>query len=53
VLRNRDYIVARADGVTTRTIERDQELLDLLAETFGLTVPEGEWLSRVGTAASA
>lgn len=41
LLRNRDFTVMRAAGTTTRLVEDDEELLDLLAKTFGLAFPPG------------
>jgi N-hydroxyarylamine O-acetyltransferase len=40
ILRNRELTVARGDEVTSRTL-RDDELLGVLAETFGLEPPPG------------
>jgi N-hydroxyarylamine O-acetyltransferase len=40
ILRNRELTVARGDEVTSRTL-RDDELLGVLAETFGLAFPPG------------
>jgi N-hydroxyarylamine O-acetyltransferase len=52
VLRNREYVVAGPQGATSQTLERDSELLDVLADVFGLVLREGPWLARVRSAAS-
>ena len=41
VLRDRDYCEHRGDDVTCRTLSGDDELLDVLAEEFGLRFPPG------------
>jgi N-hydroxyarylamine O-acetyltransferase len=51
VLRGRELIVASADTTTTRTLDRDEELIDVLAEQFGLVLAPGPWIPRpaIGT----
>jgi N-hydroxyarylamine O-acetyltransferase len=39
-LRNYEFIVRRAEGDTIRTLSGDEELLEVLSQTFGLTFPE-------------
>jgi N-hydroxyarylamine O-acetyltransferase len=41
VLRNRTFTVERAGEVSERTLKSDDELLGVLAETFGLEFPPG------------
>jgi N-hydroxyarylamine O-acetyltransferase len=41
VLRNREFTVVRGEQATTRTVEDDEELLRVLAESFGLDFPPG------------
>ena len=41
ILRNRDYLEIRGGTVDTRVIHDDDELVSLLAETFGLVFPAG------------
>lgn len=40
-LRNREFIVDRGETVTSRMLRDDDELLDVLAGTFGLRFPAG------------
>jgi N-hydroxyarylamine O-acetyltransferase len=44
ILVGRDHTVIRADGATSRAIESDRELLEILGDRFGLEVEAGEWL---------
>ncbi len=44
LLNNRQLITATADGLSTRTLESDEELLAVLREFFHLDVPAGPWL---------
>jgi len=44
ILVGRDYTVLTAAGATTKAIESDTELVQLLAERFGLNVEAGDWL---------
>jgi N-hydroxyarylamine O-acetyltransferase len=39
VLRGRELVVERADGVSRRTLADDEEVRQVLAETFGLDLP--------------
>ncbi len=41
VLRNRDLMIERNGEISTRTVEGDEALLRVLAETFGLEFPPG------------
>jgi N-hydroxyarylamine O-acetyltransferase len=41
ILRNRELSVKRVDGVSTRAIANDEELLQILATHFGLEFAEG------------
>lgn len=40
-LRNREFNVDRGGAMTTRTLADDEEMLSVLAETFGLEFPKG------------
>jgi N-hydroxyarylamine O-acetyltransferase len=53
VLRNREYIVAGPDGSTSRVIQTDNELIDVLGSEFGLRVSAGPWLSKVKSPTTA
>lgn len=48
ILRNRDFSERRGDEVTTRTITDGEELLQVLAETFGLKFPAGTQFRCLG-----
>ncbi|HEX5447434.1 MAG TPA: arylamine N-acetyltransferase [Pirellulales bacterium] len=41
LLRNREHSVVRGDDVRVRTIMHDEELLQVLDETFGISLPPG------------
>jgi N-hydroxyarylamine O-acetyltransferase len=41
ILRNREFTVQRGDEVSSSTVGSDEDLLRLLAETFGLHFPRG------------
>lgn len=45
-LANREYTIHTADGQTQRHIASEDELLSLLSEQFGLSVPAGKWLPQ-------
>ncbi|MGD9720788.1 MAG: arylamine N-acetyltransferase [Pirellulales bacterium] len=47
LLRGRELIVATAEGITTRGLTDDCELLGVLAECFQLEVPRGKWMPPV------
>lgn len=40
-LRNREFVEERGSAIHTQTIERDEEILEILGETFGLPFPAG------------
>ena len=44
VLRNRELAIEEAGSVARRTIESDDELVDVLAAEFGLRLPPGSRL---------
>jgi N-hydroxyarylamine O-acetyltransferase len=41
LLRNREFTIMRGDQATTRTLTDDEEVLRVLAESFGLQFPPG------------
>lgn len=41
ILRNRELIVDRGDQISSRVLEDDEELLSVLADTFGITLAQG------------
>ncbi len=51
ILRNREYSEVRGTGVTRRTLADDAEILQVLAEVFGLRFPAGTRFPFLGTAA--
>lgn len=51
ILVGRDYTVISAAGATSRVVETDAELLEILAERFGLDVEAGDW-TKTGLTAS-
>jgi N-hydroxyarylamine O-acetyltransferase len=48
-LRNYEFIVKRPEGETVRTLTSDEELLDVLGQSFGLHFPEGTRFSMKST----
>jgi N-hydroxyarylamine O-acetyltransferase len=41
ILRNWEFLVVRGEVASNRTVASDEELLHVLAETFGLDFPPG------------